>query len=271
MATLESDAEPTPRTGPGPRWPHRIGLSQSTIGRIWRKLRAQAAPPGHLQALHRPAVRGQGRRRGRPLPRPTREGRRAMRGRENPDPGPGPLPAGAADDARHARTRAPTTTCATAITSLFAAFNIADGTVISDLHRRHRADEFKKFLTTIDKAVPTDLDVHLVCDNYATHKTPAIRAWLARHPRFHMHFTPTGSSWINQVERWFGLPHRQTDPTRRTHQRPSPRARHQDLDRHLEPEPGTLRMDQDRRGDPPLPGRVPREDLHKPRNQTQRT
>jgi transposase len=91
------------------------------------------------------------------------------------------------------------------ITSLFAAFNIADGTVIGSLHRRHRAIEFKKFLITIDKAVPAELDVHLVCDNYATHKTPEIRKWLARNPRFHIHFTPTGSSWINQVERWFGL------------------------------------------------------------------
>jgi transposase len=91
------------------------------------------------------------------------------------------------------------------ITSLFAAFNIADGTVISQLHRRHRAIEFKKFLVTIDKAVPADLDIHLVCDNYATHNTPEIRTWLARRPRFHVHFTPTGSSWMNQVERWFGL------------------------------------------------------------------
>ncbi|PWI05648.1 IS630 family transposase [Streptomyces sp. NWU339] len=91
------------------------------------------------------------------------------------------------------------------VTSLFAAFNIADGTVISQLHRRHRAIEFKKFLTAIDKAVPAGLDVHLVCDNYVTHKTPEIQQWLARHPRFHVHFTPTGSSWINQVERWFGL------------------------------------------------------------------
>jgi transposase len=88
-------------------------------------------------------------------------------------------------------------------TSLFAAFNIADGTVISQLHRQHRAVEVRKFLNTIDKAVPSELDVHLICDNYGTHKTPIVRAWLARHPRFHMHFTPTGSSWINQVERWF--------------------------------------------------------------------
>jgi transposase len=89
-------------------------------------------------------------------------------------------------------------------TSLFAAFNIADGRVIHSLHRRHRAAEFKKFLARIDKAIPAELDVHLVCDNLATHKTPAIQEWLARHPRFHLHFTPTGSSWLNQVERWFG-------------------------------------------------------------------
>jgi transposase len=91
------------------------------------------------------------------------------------------------------------------ITSLFAAFNIADGSVIGELHRQHRASEFKKFLTTIDKTVPQELDIHVVCDNYGTHKTPAIKAWLGRHPRFHVHFTPTGSSWINQVERWFGF------------------------------------------------------------------
>ena len=91
------------------------------------------------------------------------------------------------------------------VSSLFAAFDIADGTVISQIHRRHRAVEFKKFLVAIDKAVPTELDVHLVCDNLATHKTPAVNDWLAKHPRFHMHFTPTGSSWINQVERWFGF------------------------------------------------------------------
>jgi transposase len=91
------------------------------------------------------------------------------------------------------------------ITTLFAAFNITDGTVISELHRRHRAVEFKKFLTAIDKTVPEGLDIHVICDNYGTHKTPAIKAWLARHPRIHLHFTPTGSSWLNQVERWFGF------------------------------------------------------------------
>jgi len=91
------------------------------------------------------------------------------------------------------------------ITSLFAAFNIADGSLISELHRRHRAIEFNKFLVTIDKAVPAGLQVHLVCDDYATHDTAEIKTWLGKHPRFHVHFTPTGSSWMNQVERWFGL------------------------------------------------------------------
>jgi transposase len=88
-------------------------------------------------------------------------------------------------------------------TSLFAAFNIDDGTVISALHRRHRATEFKKFLAKIDTEVPDHLDVHLVCDNYGTHKHPTVAKWLAAHPRFHMHFTPTYSSWLNQVERLF--------------------------------------------------------------------
>ncbi|RPF26249.1 IS630 family transposase [Georgenia muralis] len=88
-------------------------------------------------------------------------------------------------------------------TSLFAAFNTADGTVISSLHRKHRAVEFKKFLTKIDTEVPDHLDVHLICDNYGTHKHPTVNRWLAAHPRFHMHFTPTYSSWLNQVERFF--------------------------------------------------------------------
>ena len=88
-------------------------------------------------------------------------------------------------------------------TSYFAAFNTADGTVISSTHRRHRSIEFTKFLAKIDSQVPAHLDVHLVCDNYGTHKTPTVRKWLGAHPRFHMHFTPTYSSWLNQVGRFF--------------------------------------------------------------------
>ena len=87
--------------------------------------------------------------------------------------------------------------------SLYAALDIASGQVIGSLHARHRAIEFKKFLTLIDDQVPDHLDVHLVMDNVSTHKTPAIKRWLLAHPRFTVHFTPTSSSWLNLVERWF--------------------------------------------------------------------
>jgi transposase len=90
-------------------------------------------------------------------------------------------------------------------TSLFAALDAKSGTVISQLHRRHRTVEFRKFLDTIDAQVPAHLDVHLILDNYATHKTSVIHRWLAKRPRFHLHFTPTSSSWLNLVERWFAL------------------------------------------------------------------
>jgi transposase len=87
--------------------------------------------------------------------------------------------------------------------SLFAALDMATGKVISSMHRRHRHQEFLKFLKAIDAATPAALDLHLICDNYATHKTPEVRTWLLRHPRFRLHFTPTSSSWLNLVERWF--------------------------------------------------------------------
>ncbi|MDQ4116555.1 MAG: IS630 family transposase [Actinomycetota bacterium] len=87
--------------------------------------------------------------------------------------------------------------------SLYAALDVAAGKVIGSLHSRHRAVEFGKFLRKIDGVVPPGLDVHLVLDNASTHKTPAIRRWLAAHPRFHVHFTPTSTSWLNLVERWF--------------------------------------------------------------------
>lgn len=89
------------------------------------------------------------------------------------------------------------------VTSLFAALNIATGQVIGACHRRHRHQEFLRFLRKIDADVPADLDVHLVLDNYATHKQPMVKRWFARHPRFTLHFTPTSASWLNQVERFF--------------------------------------------------------------------
>jgi transposase len=88
-------------------------------------------------------------------------------------------------------------------TSLFAALELKTSRVIGQLHRRHRSQEFRQFLDTIETNVPTELDVHLVLDNYGTHKTAIIRKWFAKRPRFHFHFTPTYGSWINLVERWF--------------------------------------------------------------------
>jgi transposase len=88
-------------------------------------------------------------------------------------------------------------------TSLFAALDTRTGKVIGQLQRRHRSLEFRKFLDTIEANVPAELDVHLVMDNYATHKTTTIQRWMVRHPRFHVHFTPTSASWLNQVERFF--------------------------------------------------------------------
>ncbi|GGV07906.1 hypothetical protein GCM10010182_28840 [Actinomadura cremea] len=107
-----------------------------------------------------------------------------------------PMMPGVPERVTHDYVRAGTST-------LFAALDVASGKVIGSLHRRHRAVEFRKFLIKLDKQVPAHLDVHLICDNYATHKTEAIRRWLVAHPRFHLHFTPTGSSWLNLVERWF--------------------------------------------------------------------
>ena len=90
-------------------------------------------------------------------------------------------------------------------TSLFAALDTKSGKVIGELHRRHRALEFRKFLDTIDATVPADFEVHLILDNYGTHKTATIQRWLLKRPRFHLHFTPTSASWLNLVERWFAL------------------------------------------------------------------
>jgi transposase len=181
----------------------RSGLSKSTIGRIWRKfdLKPHLAGTFKLSAdplfvdkvvdvvglYHDPPERAV------VLCVDEKSGIQAL-DRSQPVL---PMMPGTPERRSHDYVRHGTT-------DLFAAFNIADGTVISSLSRRHRAVEFKEFLARIDKNVPAGLEVHMVCDNLATHKTPLIQEWLARHPRFRVHFTPTGSSWINQVERWFG-------------------------------------------------------------------
>jgi putative transposase len=90
-------------------------------------------------------------------------------------------------------------------TTLFAALNVMNGQVLAQCRPRHRHQEFLAFLRSIDKAVPPELDVHCIADNYASHKHPKVRAWLAERPRWHMHFVPTYSSWLNQVERFFSI------------------------------------------------------------------
>ena len=90
-------------------------------------------------------------------------------------------------------------------TTLFAALDIATGEVFGLCRKRHRHEEFLSFLRLIDREMPAELDIHLVLDNYATHKHAKVKRWLAARPRFHLHFTPTSASWLNQVERWFGL------------------------------------------------------------------
>ena len=182
----------------------RSGLSKSTIGRIWRKFDLKPHLAGTFKLstdpffvekvvdvvglYHHPPARAV------VLCVDEKSGIQAL-DRSQPVL---PMMPGVPERRSHDYVRHGTT-------DLFAAFNIADGTVISQLRRHHRAAEFRKFLARIDKTVPAGLEVHMVCDNLATHKTPAIRDWLARHPRFRLHFTPTGSSWINQVERWFGF------------------------------------------------------------------
>lgn len=109
-----------------------------------------------------------------------------------------PLAPGLPERRTHDYTRHGTTT-------LFAALDLASGRVIGQLHRRHRSKEFLAFLRTVEANVPAEFQVHLILDNYGTHKTPSVKAWLARHSRFQVHFTPTSSSWLNLVERWFAL------------------------------------------------------------------
>ena len=182
----------------------RSGLSKSTIGRIWRKFDLKPHLTGTFKLSSDPffvekVVDVVGLYRNPPdkavvLSVDEKSGIQAL-DRSQPVL---PMMPGVPERPSHNYVRHGTT-------DLFAAFNIADGTVISSLHHRHRAAEFRKFLARIDKTVPAGLAVHMVCDNLATRKTPVIQAWLARHPRFCLHFTPTGSPWINQVERWFGF------------------------------------------------------------------
>lgn len=136
------------------------------------------------------------------------------------------------------------------ITTLFAALDVATGEVIGSIHRRHRAAEFKKFLAKLDKAVPADVDVHLICDNYGTHKAPTVRKWLEAHPRFHMHFTPTYSFLAQPSRAVVRTPDGQADTARSPQEPPSFGTGHPCLDRPVERGPQALRLDEGRRRDP---------------------
>jgi hypothetical protein len=92
------------------------------------------------------------------------------------------------------------------VTTLFAAMNTLDGSIIGQCMKKHRHQEWLHFLRQIDRSTPKKKEIHLIADNYATHKHPAVKTWLAKHPRFHMHFTPTSASWLNMVERFFRAP-----------------------------------------------------------------
>ena len=135
-------------------------------------------------------------------------------------------------------------------TTLFAALNVLNGAVLAACKPRHRHQEFLSFLREIDQAVPAELDVHCIVDNYATHSHPKTKAWLASRPRWHMHFIPTYSSWLNQVERFFSLITGQGHPTRLVHQRQAARAAHRSLRHGVQHELPALQVDRLRRFDP---------------------
>ena len=135
-------------------------------------------------------------------------------------------------------------------TTLFAALNVLTGLVIGQCLPRHRHEEFLKFLRTIDRRGPQGLAVHLILDNYATHKHPDVKAWLAPHPRFHLHFTPTSSSWLNLVERWFRELTDKALTPRQFQLRPRPDRRDRGVPRSQQRRPQTLRLDRHHRVHP---------------------
>ncbi len=135
-------------------------------------------------------------------------------------------------------------------TTLFAALNVATGEVVGECFDRHRHDEFLVFLKKLDRQAPRDLDLHLIVDNYATHKHPDVQAWLAKHPRVHLHFTPTSASWLNLVERFFAEITQQPYPPRRLQERRRTGDGDQRLPRPPQPSATALCLDRVRRQDP---------------------
>ena len=203
--TLERQRRKVRRIGVRVRWLSSAGLSNATVSRIWRAFGLQPHRAETIRALARPTAGGEGPRHRGAVHGPAEQRSRVVRGREVPDPSLGPNPTDVADEPTGQLQRGTHDYRRNGTTSLFAALDVATGQVIGECHRRHRSQEFLQFLETIDARVPADLDVHLILDNYGTHKTPRVRRWFVRHPRFHLHFTPTSASWLNLVERWFAL------------------------------------------------------------------
>ena len=251
MATLGVDAGRTPRTGRGRRWPQRSGLSKSTIGRIWKAFDLKPHRADDVQAVHRPAVRGEGRRRRRAVPQPARGGGGAVRGREVPGPGAGPLPAGVADDAGHARDAHPRLRPAR-----------HHQPVRRVQHRRRHRDLQRCTAGTAPSSSrsssprstprsPPTWTVHLICDNYGTHKTPTVKTLAGRAPpvphALHPDLLLAGSTRSNG-----GSP---TSPTTcsaaasTTASKPS-KPTSAPGSRAWNDRPQTVRLDQDRRRDP---------------------
>src|SRR6266404_6124817 len=168
-----------------------VGVSKPTVRR-WRDYFAEAGVAGLIKGRSKPPGK-------KPIARDLKlriVEKSQIQALDRTQPGL-PMKKGRAGTSTHDYKRNGTTT-------LFAALDVATGKVIGECMKRHRHQEWLKFLRMIDRNTPLRLDVHLIADNYATHKHPKVKAWLKRHPRFHMHFTPTSASWLNQVERFFG-------------------------------------------------------------------
>ena len=182
-----------------------VGLSQSAIVRVWHAFGLKPHLSESLQALDRPLLRREGPRRRRALHEPAGERDRPVGRREEPGAGVGPHPTAAADDPRPGRAGGRTDYVRNGTTSLFAALDVATGKVIGKCYKRHRQQEFLKFLKEVDARVVREpgVQIHIIMDNYGTHKTASVKRWFERHPEYHLHFTPTSGSWLNQVERFF--------------------------------------------------------------------
>ena len=239
-----------PRTGRPGRWPAELGLSQSAVSRIWRAFGLKPHRSDAWKLSHRPAVHRQGPRRRRALPRPARGRHGAVRGREVPDPGPGPHRAGAADDARHPG-RQTHDYIRHGTTSLFAALDVATGKVIGQLHAPAPRTEFKRFLTTIDRAGPGRPGPCTSCWTTPPPTRPRrSNAGCSPTPASILHFTPTSSSWLNLVERWFAELTNRSSAAAPTAASPTSNADIRAWIDDLERRPQALRLDQDRRRDP---------------------